>query len=89
MKVTVFLAISNKLYCNHLKNCYDDVKWNIESPKRSQRSCLNKSCKKLFTEFRKKCKGCGGKVITEEHMEPRLAVPKDLASEKNLTLAKK
>ena len=67
----------------------DDVKWNIESLKRSQRSCSKKSCKKLLTESRKKWKGCGAKVIKEEHMEPRSAVPKDLASEKNLTLAKK
>ena len=58
-------------------------------PEKMSKVMFKKSCKKLFTEFRKKWKGCGGKVIKEEHMEPRSAVPKDLASEKNLTLAKK
>ena len=60
----------------------NDVKRKIEVLKRSERSCSNKSCKKLFTKFRKKCDACGGKVIKEEHIEPRLAVPKDWAPEK-------
>ena len=62
----------------------DDVKWKIEVLKRSHRSGSNKSCKKLFTKLRKKCDTCRGKVIKEEHMEPRLAVPKDWASKKKI-----
>ena len=52
----------------------DDVKWKAKFLKRSERSCSNKSCKKLYTKSRKKCDACRGKVIREEHIVPRLAV---------------
>ena len=64
----------------------DDVKQKIEVLKRPEKSCSNKSCKKLFTKFRKKYDTSGGKVIKEEKLEPRLAVPKDWASEKNFDI---
>ena len=70
-----------------LKICFNEndyVKQKIDALKRSERSCSNKSCKKLFTKFRKKCDACRGKVIKEEHTELRSAVPKDWASEKKI-----
>ena len=64
----------------------DDVKRKIEVLKRSERSCSNKSCKKLFAKLRKKCDACGGKVIKDELIEPRLAVPKDWTLEKKFDI---
>ena len=88
-----FVSESNNDFWQYQINCIaiilkiamfenDDVKQKIEVLKRSEKSCSSKSCKELFTKFRKKCDACGGKVIKGEHIESRLAVPNDWASEK-------